>query len=296
MLSDAHNLVPTPLARAQLIVPESFSVKDLAAPTDLDSWQTIELQEFALAERGLLRWLGRLKAVHTRRFGHALELLNLRLEHGEWMKFLKTIAISETTAWRARELYKRCPAEADLGNMTIMEAYRCFGIAAARAKLPQQDGQSPPAIPQQATDAVALEHTDETPPVPEAQRNGSGQTTRDQCDDSSGDAAGDDDDTDALNEEQRKGIEPSPKSALKTELKGLKLVVDLLTFYLRLIPKHQAAANQSNQWAWGIALPPEHGRVMDQLTELVEQLKALLCKEKCSAAEHGGGEDADVEK
>ena len=113
--------------KTEIVVVKTFTVKDLLAPVPKD----LTIQEMADYVRAQLAAMGahyKQIALHTVYLGIALNAAWESFDHGEWGKYLKEIGLSETTAWRARELAERVKSPDELKGLTKTEAYRAYGI------------------------------------------------------------------------------------------------------------------------------------------------------------------------
>lgn len=108
-------------------VVKTFTVKELLAPLP----KGLTIQDVADYVRAQLVEMGKHYkqiALHTYYLGLALNTAMESFEHGEWSKYLIKVGLSETSAWRARELARLVKSPDDLKGMSKTEAYRAFGI------------------------------------------------------------------------------------------------------------------------------------------------------------------------
>ena len=97
-------------------------------------WTVDKLGRFAEAQEGICAGLGRKMAIHRFREGLALTLAQGKVGYGGWMAFLGKHGISHSSEDRARKLYEMAKNEKNLEGLTIMEAYRKYGIEPKQAK------------------------------------------------------------------------------------------------------------------------------------------------------------------
>ena len=147
--------------------PSSFTVKELHEQFDDPdpSWPTERLGVFAKGESERIIYYGKRLAGHVFLLGKALEIAFEKVRckgYGHWGKFLKKYAISDVTAWRARELYKRAAAHGhsikDVAGMEIDEAYRQYKISKKKGnskKTQQQQREDPPPPPKEQADSLS---------------------------------------------------------------------------------------------------------------------------------------------
>lgn len=125
----SKSLIPVEHSRSRRKpeVVKTFTVKELLAPVP----KGLTIQEMADYVRAQLAAMGghyKQIALHTYYLGLALNAAIESFDHGEWGKYLKEFGMSETTAWRARELAQLVKSPDELSGLSKTEAYRLYGI------------------------------------------------------------------------------------------------------------------------------------------------------------------------
>ncbi len=100
----------------------------LASESPNSEWGVDQLGDYARAENAVIDAHERHLTSAYWRLGHALSLARKQFDHGHWEKYLQSLGIEKTRAFRAMKIFGEYPTPQDVASLTVEQACRAHTV------------------------------------------------------------------------------------------------------------------------------------------------------------------------